>query len=406
MDRKKLLIIGGGALNSKAIQDAKIYGFETYVADGNPDAPCFKIADVAICADIRDAANLMPYVQKYGIDGAVTMAEVGVKPAATINAYLGRKVVSEQTAEWATSKAWMRKKWSSSQYSVPFHCVTTLEEVWTAIDQLEYFPLIVKPDKTYGGSRGVSKVSSRFEVEAAFLFAKENGMNEIVVIEQCAQGPEFSCEVLVINNKALVLAIGEKVKSPLPYRVDCSVQYQGKLDKKQLQMVDDMAQSATSLLEIENGVAHIEFAMTAAGPRLFELGVRCGGGHTPMIANHVSGIHEFIQYCRLSCGEEVNLGELPVPKGADYRFIIFEPGVITKVDIQPHIHEIPGVYDVVVTLKAGDEQKPLRTTSDRAGALVTFGVDKKDAVRIANEACKFITVTYDDGRIAHPIIFD
>lgn len=401
-----LLILGGGALNTQAILEAKNHGFKTFVADGNENAPCFAIADVPVHADIRSAEALLPHVRNWKIDGVVTMAEVGVIAAAEINQMLGRNVVSLQSAIWATSKASMRTRWEGSPFNVDFRIVSSLSEAVNATTELGQWPLIVKPDKTYGGSRGVSKIHGADQLEEAFRFAVENGMNDLVVIEACAEGEEFSCEVLVVRGVAHVLAVGQKVKSPLPYRVDCSVQYQGTLDKVEQQQVSRMAQDAVARLLVENGVAHIEFAATSRGLKLFELGVRCGGGHTPMIAKHVSGTNEFIEYCKLSCGIQNPLvSDLP-KKGADYRFVIFPPGKVDRVAIDPKIHGMHGVYDVVVTAKEGDTIRNLRTTSDRSGAIVTFGVDKADAVDIANRASKLITVFYTDGSCSHPIVPD
>ena len=59
---------------------------------------------------------------------------------------------------------------------------------------------------------------------------------------------------------------------------------------------------AVSSLGLTQGVAHVEFGFTDEGPVLFELGARCGGGHTPQIAHHVSGVNEFIEACRMACG--------------------------------------------------------------------------------------------------------
>ncbi|MBK7139348.1 MAG: hypothetical protein IPH74_10090 [Bacteroidetes bacterium] len=134
-----------------------------------------------------------------------------------------------------------------------------------------------------------------------------------------------------------------------------------------------MCQKAILLLGIENGVAHVEFAYTETGPKLFEIGARCGGGHTPIIAKCVSGVNEFIEYCNISCGLPPTDFLPKYQKGAEYRFLIFPEGKITGIDISPTIYHNINVIDLVMNAKVGDNILPIRTTSDRIGCVITAG---------------------------------
>ncbi|MBK7139349.1 MAG: ATP-grasp domain-containing protein [Bacteroidetes bacterium] len=75
---------------------------------------------------------------------------------------------------------------------------------------MHQFPIIIKPDKSFGGSRGVSKINFIEQAQQAFDFASQASFNRKVVIENCAEGIEYSCEVLVFNKQTSVLAIGQK----------------------------------------------------------------------------------------------------------------------------------------------------------------------------------------------------
>ena len=388
-----------------AINEAKIAGFIVYVADANPNAPGFEIADVKIHTDITSADAVYEAVQNYPINGIVSMAEAGVLTGAILNEKLKLGGINSQTAKIATSKALMRQHWKDTGFSLEIRVVTNYEEALAATDELNYFPLILKPDKTYGGSRGVSKINNKTELLKAFEFAKSNGMNELVVIEHCTDGEEFSCEVLVTDSTAHLLCIGQKIKSPVPYRVDYSVQYPAQITDTDLDKVKKMVQLATQQLGIKNGVAHIEFALTANGPRLFELGARCGGGHTALIAKHVSGVNEFIEYANIACGTKPTIDPFKKNKGADYRFIIFEPGEIEAIEVSDEIKKHKGVYDLVVHVKAGDWVKELRTTSQRCGAVITFCDHLEEAAKLADWVCDNIHITYKGGKKSKALIY-
>jgi biotin carboxylase len=401
--KKKLLILGGNALNILAIKEANNYGFETYVVDKNPHSPGFEFAYKSISIDIIKPELIFEEIKNIGIDGIVSMAEAGIYTKAWLDEKLNLKnKLSINAALNATSKAAMRQHWAQiPEYSVPFFVVETIQETVEAINKLNQFPIIVKPDKSFGGSRGVSKIISIDQASEAFEFASQASFNKKVVIENCAEGDEFSCEVLVYNKKTSVLAIGLKVKSPEPYRVDYSVQYPAPLKEDQLKLVKDMCQKAILLLGIENGVAHVEFAYSQTGPKLFEIGARCGGGHTPIIAKNVSGVNEFIEYCNISCGIEP-VGFLPkYQNGAEYRFIVFPEGKVNEISEINDFSNDKHIVDIVLNIKVGDILQIAKTTSDRLGCIVTTGDTLFDAKTKANSICKKITIHYENGTISN-----
>jgi biotin carboxylase len=201
----------------------------------------------------------------------------------------------------------------------------------------------------------------------------------------------------VYRGETSVLAIGQKVKSPEPYRVDFSVEYPAPLTQEALGKISDMCQKAIGLLGIEHGVAHVEFAYTQDGPKLFEIGARCGGGHTPLIAKQVSGVNEFIEYCRISCGSAPENMRAQFQKGAAYRFLIFPEGEVTGIEIPEHLTGSDSVIDFILTVKKGDHIGAVKTTKDRLGCVVTKGETLEDAVAVADEICRQLKIRYSSG---------
>ena len=402
MRNKRILILGGGRYNVPSIQAARKDGFLTFVADRNAEAAGLRAADRPLPIDLNDCDSLVGAVTRAGgVDGVVSMAEVGVRAAAAISARLGVPSISHEAAANATSKAAMRRLWRGiGRYSVDFEVVDSLDAAERALRKLGGFPLIFKPDRSFGGARGVTRVETAAEIAGAFHAAKAGGLsNSEVVVERCVEGSEHSAEVLIWQGKTSVLCIGRKVKSLLPFRVDVSVQYPAPLTAAQESTVADMCHRAVTALGLTQGVAHVEFAYTPEGPILFELGARCGGGHTPQIAHHVSGINEFVEACRMACGISPSRFAPTERRGADYRFLIFPPGVIAGIDIPVAVSA--AALDVGITFRPGDEIHPLRTTSDRAGFLVVTGKTLEEAAERANRACRDITIRYADGTIHH-----
>jgi biotin carboxylase len=404
MHSKRILILGGGRYNVPSIRAAREAGFITLVADKNTAAPGLQVADHALPIDLNDCKSLISAVTEFGgVHGVVSMAEVGVRAAAHISARLGLPSISEEAAANATSKAAMRRHWQSmGKYSTDFEVVATADEAHRAATRLGRFPLIFKPDRSFGGSRGVTRVERSEDVASAFQAAQAGGLpNSEVVIECCVEGTEHSAEVLIWQGKTSLLCIGQKIKSLPPYRVDISVQYPAELAPEQEATVTDMCHRAVQVLGLTQGIAHVEFGYTAQGPVLFELGARCGGGHTPQIAHHVSGVNEFVEACRIACGL-LPLQFVPTHRrGADYRFLVFPPGVVQSVEIPATLVEDDGVLDAGLTLQPGDEIRALRSTSERAGFLVAVGETLREAVERADRGCREVLIRYADGCTRH-----
>jgi biotin carboxylase len=398
----RLLMLGGNRYNMNSIKAAKQAGFYVLVADRNPQADGFAEADLALPIDLFDYESMLSAIEQIGgIQGIVSMAEAGVRPMAHLSKRLGLRSISEAAAANATSKAGMRQAWAGSPFSVDFRVVNSEAEMREAITQLGIFPLLVKPDRSFGGSRGVKRVDNLEEALEAFHFAQNGGLsNTAVVLEGFADGTEHSCEVLIVDGKAQVLCIGQKVKSPFPYRVDVSVQYPAPLTPEQHAKVADMCQFAVQALGLSMGVAHVEFAYTAHGPVLFELGARCGGGHTPQIAYHVSGVNEMVAFCKMASGLPLDNIVPAYQRGADYRFLIFpqKDSPISHFE-SPALND--NIFDTGYTFALGQSMPMLKSTSDRAGFVVTFGDTRDHAVQIADVACQQAIIHYSDGSSQH-----
>jgi biotin carboxylase len=403
--RVSVLLLGGGRYNVLSINAVRRAGFRTLVADRDRAAPGLAAADIGIVVDPADGAALLRAIHELGgVDGVVPLSEVGVRSAAWLSSELGLPSSTQSAASYATSKAGMRERWAGlGSHSVPAHVASSVDEAYDAVARVGGFPVIVKPDRSYGGSRGVTRVDGVEEVPAAFAFATSLGLpGTAVVVEPYLVGSEHSCEVLLHRGRASVLCVGQKVKTAFPYRVDVSVRYPALVGDAETALVREMCQQAVDALGLVSGVVHIEFVLTDGGPVLIELGARCGGGHTPAIARHVSGVDEIVETCRLACGLDPTSAQPAEGGGADYRFLMFDPGRVAAVAVPREVVDEPRIADVAVTIGRGDVVRTVRTTGDRQGFVVALGDDRNEAVKIADWACERITVTYDDGRVARP----
>ncbi len=403
----RILILGGNRYNLRGIQALREAGFYVFVADRNPQAPGLAAADVALPLDLYDYEGILAAVRQHGgVDGVVSLNEAGVRPADYLARALGLPSIGQTAAERATSKAAMRQAWADSPFSVDFRIAYTLAEATQAAQELGGFPLLMKPDRSFGGSRGVSRVDTPHDLPAAFAFAQQWGLpNSAVVVEQFIPSVhEYSSEVLLHEGQIAILAIGEKLRSPsYPYRVDIRIQYPSVFAPEQMAQIEQMYAFATRALGLTYGVAHIEFGMTAELPKLFELGARTGGGHIPQIVKHVSGVDELAEVCRMACGLPPTQRHPSRWRGGVYHFLVFPQGRVQQFVIPDEVRCHPNVWDVDITFSNGSLLGPLDTAASRAGFIVTLGDTRADAVAVADWACQRIYACYDDGQIHHAL---
>jgi len=387
--KKRVMILGASRYYIRSILAARELGCEVIAIDPHPDSPGFQYADHYEVLDIIDTQGGIRVAKKYGIDGVVAVNDFGVRTAAAIVKELGLVGISPQSAEYATNKVWMRRKWDEAGIpQVRFRAVESLEEAYAAAEELNHWPLILKPaDSRGGGSRGVSKIDSPDQLKKGIEFAQSFYDNKSVIIEEFIDGIEHSAETITYGGKTYVLAVSDKVKTPSPYRVDKSVVYPTKVTGIALERIHGMAQAAVQTLEIDAGAAHVEMCTTNNGPILFELGARCGGGGTPdPIVPFLTGIEMFKEVVRIAVGEKPQKLTPLFMKGCVYRFLTPTPGIIKKITGIEKVKRWRNILDCEVLVHEGEAVRPVRIGGDRAGFIIAGGEDSEEAVTLADRA--------------------
>lgn len=391
----RVLVLGASRFNVPVIAAIREAGFVAIVADGNAGAPALREGDASVVADIRDAEAVRAAAEQHRVDGIVTLGEAGVRATVAACTALGLPTISNEAALNATSKVNLRRCWDAiPQFSVAWRVVRSEEEALAAAEAIGGYPVIVKPDRTHGGSRGVMRADGAVQLRDAFAFARSSGFTEEVIVEQFIDSlSEHSAEVLIHDGAVSVLAVGEKVKTRGAYRVDLSVQYPAEVE------VGEMCEAAVRAVGLTRGAAHVEFARTANGPLLLELGARAGGGHTPLLARHVSGVDEIAEICRMACGLAPERFRPTARRGADYRFLSFPAGTLAEALIPEEVRAHPNVLDVDLLVAPGGTLREIQTGADRAGFIATIGETRDEAVRVADWAASRVRVRYADGEV-------
>jgi biotin carboxylase len=386
---KRVMILGASRYYARSIRRARAIGYQVIAVDRNPQAEGFAAADDRAVVDITDRDGVLRVARDHTIDGIVPLNDFGVETAAHVAASLGLVGITPDAAARATRKTLMRAAWDAAGLPrVRWGAASTLDEAREAARAIGRWPVVVKPADSHGGaSRGVSVAAGLDELPAAVAFAQSSYADPEVIVEECLQGVEHSVETVTWEGETHVIAVSDKVKTPLPYRVDKSVDYPTRLDGPALEALYGLVTSAVRALGITVGPAHVELSSTADGPRLLELGARCGGGGTPdPIVPHLTGVDMLGEVVRLHAGDRPTGLTPQRTRGCVYRFLTPPPGRLRRIEGLEDVAAWPGVLDCAVTVAPGDQLRPVRVGADRAGFVIAGGRDRDEATAIADAA--------------------
>lgn len=386
---RTILILGASRYYLRAIQAAKAMGCRVVAVDRDPAAAGAAAADAFEPVDITDVSTCIDVARRHRVEGVLPLNDFGVPTAAHVAQELDLPGLSPAIAAVACSKRAMREAFD--RHGVPsarFREVRTQDEARRAVRDLATWPLIVKPSNSRGGgSRGVMRISTSDELPDALEFAQSFYADSSVIIEECFEGSEHSVETITYHASTTIIAISDKLKCPPPYRVDKAVIYPTELPAKQVARVQGVVTAAIRAVGVEWGPVHVELAYQEDGPRVIELGARCGGGGTPdPIVPFVTGVEMLREVLRMSLGDAP--GSLTPVRGwgCVYRFLTPEPGILEHVDGVERVRQWKGILDCDVSILPGQEIRPVRVGADRAGFVIAADEDPEVARRLAERA--------------------
>ena len=389
---KKLLIIGASILQLPAIKKAKELGYYVIVADYDPYAIGVNYADEYYNVSTIDEEGITLLAEMVRPDGIMTLAtDLPMRSLAAATNKLGLFGISYETAVKATDKGEMIKAFEAAGVEHPwYYIIKDKNELISVLPNLSY-PCVIKPTDN-AGNRGVSFAINEAELLSQYDYSHKNSHSGDVIVEEYMEGKEVSVEVIVYHGDVHILAVTDKLTQGKPYFVEIGHSEQSQLGDENVDRIKDLASRAVKAIGIDNGPAHVEIMYTKDGPKMVELGARMGGGCiTTHLVPLATGIDMIKSVMDMAMGGEPDV----TPKfnrGSALRHIVGLEGIIESVDGLDEAKAYPGVTEVTMLKGIGDTVGYFRNGSDRIGYVIAQGNDAADAVKICEDAMKFIQI--------------
>lgn len=318
-------IIGASYLQLPLIEKAKEMGFTTHVFSWDDNDIGKTAADFFYPISITEVDKITEKCKEIGICGICSIAtDLGNYTVNYVANKLGLPGNSMECARMSTNKHLMRKAFERRGDPSP---KSVLVDAETNLDSMSFkYPVIVKPTDR-SGSRGIFKLESSDGLYEAVKLAIDSGFEKKALIEEFAEGQEYSVEGISYNGEHHILAITLKYTTGAPHFIETRHLEPAPIGYETYKNVEKVVIHALNTLKIKNSASHSEIKIDQDGNiKIIEIGSRMGGDAIGSdLVRYSTGVDFVRAVIQVSCGLKPDLSpRYGICCSAETRFILTE----------------------------------------------------------------------------------
>lgn len=316
-----LAIIGASYLQLPLIKKAKDMGYVTHVFAWAAGDVGETEADYFYPISIIERDAILEKCREIGICGICSIAsDLAMLTVNYVANALGLTGNSMEATRKSTNKHLMRQTFEANGDPSPRSLEVDADTKLSAL-RLNY-PIIVKPTDR-SGSRGIFKLDSPFGLEEAVQAAMTESFEKKALIEEFADGQEYSIEYISYKGQHHFLAATLKFTTGAPHFIETGHREPAPLSEQTLQRIQTVVPHALDSLGLENGASHTELKIDDCGHiRLIEIGGRMGGDCIGSDLVRYSTGYDFVRMViEVACGYAPTFEQVERPRTVESRFI-------------------------------------------------------------------------------------
>jgi len=401
--RRRLLVIGAGAGQLGLLEAAAGRGLYVVAVDRDPAAPGFRHADRRAIVSVEDEPAIDRLAAAEQVGGVIAPGiDFPVAIAARIAARHGLPYPLEpQVAQLAISK--LRQRERLAQAGVPHtpFSVCAAEDAAEQVAAELGFPCVIKPPDCQG-QRGLSIVGAPEDVADAFAAALAAARGPVVLVEKLVAGPELTVNAFSVDGAFHALTVTDRVVAEPPaFGVALAHVWPSEEAPAAVEAAVSVARAATEAIGVRDGPTYTQVLVGEDGPVVGEFAARLGGGHDAELCQAAIGVDLNGLAIGAAFGDEVPPDALrheDAVGGACVRFLVSPEGTVGAIEGVERAADSDGVAWVRVYREPGDEARPLRQGSDRAGAVLAVGESRRQAVARGRRAARRVRFRVVENR--------
>ncbi|MFK2823438.1 acetyl-CoA carboxylase biotin carboxylase subunit family protein [Arcobacter sp. YIC-80] len=394
--QKRILFLGGSKFQIPPIKYAKEQGHYVITCDYLPENPGHKFANEYHNVSTTDKEAVLELAKKLNIDGIVAYAS---DPAAPTQAYVGNKLGLPsnpyESVEILARKDLFRNFLEEHNFLVPkSRSFYNLEDAKDWLDELT-FPIIVKPVDS-SGSKGVTKVEKKEDVNNAFEYALSFSREKKIVLEEffVRDGYQVAGDGFVVDGILVFRCWAnehfDKLCNPL---VPIGESFPSIMNDYTLEQCHSETQRLLDLLNLKMGALNFDFHYNKNGDFSFlELGPRNGGNLIPEVIKYSTGI-DLVKYTvdsalGLDCSDLI----MRDTKGfySSYMLHSITDGIVKDIWYSDEIKK--NIIEEVIDVKVGDNVYKFDGSNHTLGTMIMKFETKEEMLEKMDNMEKYLKV--------------
>lgn len=303
---KKLAIIGASYLQAPLIKKANEMGLETHVFAWAVGDVGETLGHYFYPISIVEKEEILQKCIEIGIDGICSIAsDLAVVTVNYVASKMGLVGNGEENTKLSTNKHNMREAFFCNGDPSPRSMlVNSVDDIKEGLS----FPVIVKPlDRS--GSRGIYKIYQASELKNAIENAEECGFIKQALVEEYAEGTEYSVECISYKGEHHFLAMTLKYTTGSPRFVETGHLEPAPVSEKLMKRVKQVVFHALDSLKVNYGASHSEVKIDESGNiKIIEIGSRMGGDFIgSSLVYHSTGVDFVKAVIDVAIGNELDI---------------------------------------------------------------------------------------------------
>jgi biotin carboxylase len=401
VEEAKVLFVGAGRHQRRALVRLRELGVQVVAVDRNPDAPGLAIADVGEVVDLLEVPAVVEAGRRHCVDAVMTYAaDRAVPVVAAVAEALDLPGIGTETAHLMTNKIAMRRQLADAGVPQPrFAAVRTLQEARAAAGAVG-FPAVLKPADS-AGQRGLFLCESLDDVERHLHASLVQSTEQEAILESYHEGKEVNGLLVLRDGEPTVVTLSDRRRPPgRGFGVAIAHVYPSTLFGDAIEEVRRTGVHTVKALGLREGIAYPQVLWSEDGvARLIEVAARIPAGQMDSVARYGVGVDlidiALLQALGRPVPDEMVAAKMEQPMAIS--FLTAEPGPLptgklVRFSGLERVRAFPGVVEAELYFQDGETIRPVQLDGDRRGYVIALGGTNLEAVERAESAARLLDV--------------
>ncbi len=289
MIRGGVLVLGTGNAQMDLLEYLRDRGLRALGLGNDPQGPGVALCDRFHVADVRDIEVVTSFARSQGVDAIYSIgSDIAMPTVCRGSELLGLPTLATaRAARICNNKGLLRQVLAEARIPSPRF------KILASPKDAAHFapPALIKPLDSQG-QRGITFVTDKGHIEAAYARAEAFSSAGGAIIEEFIEGPEISVNAYVVDGEVKITIVSDRIVWP---HVPGGIVKAHELPSNSVlpaaeRSIQEVVGKVLHVLEIRNGPAYFQIKIRNGAPYIIEVSPRLDGCHLWRLIKMAYGI--------------------------------------------------------------------------------------------------------------------